>query len=196
MCQSRKWLRLRRIAHRTNFCARRANAHDSGQEIATIRAVRKVFLPITALLLAPLLHAFGQGEAAGVIKATTKLWEDGSKSTTIVDPDQRTAEETVTNAAGKTLRKITYLLDERNFALGAIHYDAKGGIRYKETYTRDAADHVIESAYAGPDGRALGRRVFVYRGDKLTGVEDYDAQGNKITPAQPASQARPDKHKR
>lgn len=172
------------------------NAHDRRADFASITAVRNAFLLSLALLLAPLFHAFSQGEAAGVIKATTKLWEDGSKSTTIVDPDQRTAEETVTSAAGKVIRKITYLLDERNFALGAIHYDAKGTVHYKETYTRDAADHVIESAYTGADGHALGRRVFVYRGDKLAGVEDYDAQGNRIVPAQPAGAARPDKHRR
>jgi len=156
--------------------------------------VKSTFLLCLAILAAPLVPAFGQGDAAGVIKATTKLWEDGSKSTTIVDPDQRTAEETVTNAKGKVLRKVTYLLDERNLALGAIHYDQKGSVHYKETYTRDAADHIVEAAYSGADGRALGKRIFVYRGDKLSGVEDYDAQGNRIAPAQ-TSPARPDKHR-
>ena len=158
-----------------------------------MKIVKSAFLLSFAILAAPIFPALGQGEAAGVIKATTKLWEDGSKSTTIVDPDQRTAEETVTNAKGTVLRKTTYLLDERNLALGAIHYDQKGSVHYKETYTRDASDHVVEAAYTGADGRALGKRIFVYRGDKLTAVEDYDAQGNRIAPAQAA---RPDKHRR
>ncbi len=155
--------------------------------------------PLLALILlfAAVVCSFGQGEPPGTIKATIKQRGDGSRSTTIVDPDQRTAEETITDMSGKVTRKTTFVLDERNLALGAIHYDAKGNIHYKESFRRDSADHVIEASFTSADGRSLGKRIFTYQGDKVASVEDYDAQGIKIMPAAAAtSQGRPDKHKR
>lgn len=134
--------------------------------------------------------------AGGVIKATTKLRPDGSSSTTIVDPDQRTAEETVRDASGKVQKKTTFLLDERNVAIGAVYYDAKGNIRYKESYQRDGADHVTETDFASPDGRSLGRRVFHYQGDKVVSFEDFDAAGNRIASTQPQSQGPSIRHRR
>ncbi len=157
--------------------------------------MRIFHLRLLALLCAFPMCAFGQGEAEGVIKATTKLRPDGSQAITIVDPDQRTAEETLKNAAGKVMKKTVFLLDERNFALGAVHYDAKGGVFYKESFRRDSADHVVESSFTSADGKSLGRRVFNYRGDKVSGVEDYDANGNRIAAASTPSPARPDKHR-
>ena len=130
-------------------------------------------------------------EEFGTIKVTTKLRPDGSKSTTITDPDKRTAEETVTNAGGKVLQKITYLLGDRDLAVGAIFYDAKGNVAYKASYERDGVGHVVEAAFSAPDDRYLGKRVFVYgNGDNATQVIDYDANGQIITPAQTASQSK------
>ncbi len=155
------------------------------------------FLPFSlAILFASVGCALAQdGDTSGVLKTTVQLYQDGSKSTISVDPDQRTAEETLTNPKGVLLKKTTYLLDERNFALAAIHYDGKGNIRYKETYQRDGADHIVESTFKSVTGQPLGKRVFVYRGNQLARVEDYDAQGNRILPTKPTGPGRPDKHK-
>jgi hypothetical protein len=149
-----------------------------------------LFLSLGLLLAVP---AFGQG--LGAIRATTKVLMDGSTATTVVDPEARTAEETVRDAGGKLLRKTTFLLDENNSSIAAVHYDGKGNIRYKESYQRDGANRVIESSLSAADGRALGRRVFVYAGDKLARIEDFDAAGNMIVPKATRA-ARPDKKRR
>jgi len=151
--------------------------------------VKTLALVLAGSLLASTL-ACAQ-EEYGTIKVTTKLRADGSKSTTITDPDKRTAEETITNAGGKVLQKITYLLGDRDLAVGAIFYDARGKVVYKVSYERDSVGHVTTSAFSAPDDRYLGKRVFVYgNGDNATQVIDYDANGQVITPAQTASKSR------
>lgn len=133
------------------------------------------------LLAAPLVRA---QETYGTIRATTKLREDGSKSTTIVDPEKRTAEETITDSGNKVLRKTTYLLGDHDLAVGAIFYNAKGVAIYQASYQRDAQGHVVESSFTSPDGRYLGKRLFVYGAkDAVSQVQDYDANGVLITSA-------------
>lgn len=157
----------------------------------------KVFLalaPIFFLAAAPAL--FAQGEPQGTIKATTKLRVDGTRATTIVDPDKRTAEETLTDSAGKLLKKTVFLLDDRNFANAAIHYDGKGNIRYKESYKRDGADRISESILFSKDDAPLGRRVFQYDTRGRAEIQDYDANGNLIARPQPVKPGRPDKKRR
>jgi hypothetical protein len=140
--------------------------------------------PLFCLLfsLALAASARAQGEQFATIKATTKYLEGGMKSSTVVDPEARTAVETLTNSKDQVLKKTTFLLDERNFAIGAIHYDGKGNIRYKETFARDLAGNVVEAKFTSADGQPLGRRVFNFNGNKLVGGVDYDANGNVIAP--------------
>lgn len=133
-----------------------------------------------SLALAALAHA--QGEQYATIKATTKFLEGGNKSTTVVDPDARTAVETHFDSKERIVKKIVYLLDEKNFAIGAIHYTNKGVVWYKETFARDMAGHVVEAKFTTEDGRPLGRRVFNFSGDKFVGGVDYDANDRVITP--------------
>jgi hypothetical protein len=139
-----------------------------------------LFCLLLSLALATL--ARGQGESYAAIKATTKYLEGGMRSSTVVDPDARTAVETLTNSRDQVIKKTTFLLDERNLALGAIHYDGKGNVRYKETFARDLAGHVVEAKFTSADGLPLGRRVFNFNGDKLVGGVDYDANDNVINP--------------
>lgn len=110
-------------------------------------------------------------------------------TTTIVNPDTRTAEETLKDAAGKTLKKTVFTLDERNFSTGATFFDAKGNVRYKETYKRDYADRVVESSLFSAAGKPLGKRVFSYDSRGNAQVQDFDAGGNLIAPAAPASRS-------
>ncbi len=126
-------------------------------------------------------------ESYGTIKATTKLRADGSTCTTIVDPEKRTAEETITDTKGKVQRKTTFLLGDRDLAIGAIFADAKGNVIYKASYQRDAYGHVIESSFTGPEGQYLGKRLFFFgTGDTVTRIEDYDAKGQLIARPQAA----------
>jgi len=125
-------------------------------------------------------------ETLGTIRATVKTRGDGSKVTTILDPEKRTAEETVTDQAGKVQRKITYLLGDGDLSIGAIFYDAKGNVTYKASYKRDTMGRVIESSFTSPDDQYLGKRKFVYGAGDAARVEDYDANGTLITRPQPA----------
>ncbi len=98
-------------------------------------------------------------ENYGTIKATTKLLLDGSKSTTIMDPDKHTAEETILDARNKVLRKTVYPLNDRNFARGAIHYNAKGVVIYKEVYVYDFNGRITESKLLTKDYQPKGHPV-------------------------------------
>ncbi len=154
-------------------------------------------MKIPALLFATLLLAAAAAHAQenyGTIRATTKLLEGGYKSTTITDPDKRTAEETIYDSRDRPLKKITYLLGEKDLSIGAIFADGKGKVIYKASYQRDGYGRVTESSFTGPDGRYLGKRIFTYGvGDKVTQVVDYDAQGQLIAPKaapQPAKKKR------
>ncbi len=146
-------------------------------------------------MVLPAVSFVSAQETYGTIKATTKLRPDGSKSTTIVDPDKHTAEETILDAGNRVLKKTTYLLGDGELAIGAIFYDAKGKAIYQASYTRDGAGHVTEAAFSAPDGRYLGKRVFVYaNGDTATQVIDYDANGQLIAQAQPVTKAAKKRH--
>ena len=136
-------------------------------------------------------------ESYGTIRVTTKLRPDGSTSTTVTDPDKRTAEETISDAGGKPLRKITHLLGERDLTIGAIFADGKGNVTYKVSYQRDALGRVVESSFTSPDGRYLGKRVFFYGArDAVSRVEDYDANGQLMAAPQTAGGAKPSRKKR
>ena len=153
-------------------------------------------MKITTLLLSALLLtasiARAQSDSYVTIKATTKIRLDGSKSTTIVDPEKRTAEETITDAGGKVTKKVTYLLGDGDIALGAIFSDPKGKVIYRETYKRDAYNHIIESSFTSPEGKYLGKRVFIYASaNGAPRIEDYDANGNlMVTPGSAGSTAK------
>lgn len=128
-------------------------------------------------------------ESYGTIRSTTKLRPDGSTSNTVLDPEKRTAEETITDARGKVLQKITYLLGDGDVTIAAIFYDLKGNVKYKASYKRDAQNRIVESSFTSPDDQYLGKRKFIYGAGDTARVEDYDAQGILIT--RPQAVARP-----
>jgi hypothetical protein len=144
-----------------------------------------LLLPALIVFTAPFVAA---QESFGTIKVTTRLHEDGTKSTTVVDPEKHTAEETFVDAHNKVLRKITYLLGDNDVSIGAIFSDAKGNVTYKASYVRDGANRITETTFSSADGKYLGKRVFVYAGGNgtaATQVVDYDANGQQIASAQP-----------
>ncbi len=152
----------------------------------------KTAILLLSLLLLTVPLARAQSDSNGTIKATTKLRLDGSKSTTIVDPNKRTAEETITDAGGKVTKKITFLLGDDDLALGAIYADGKGKVIYRESYKRDAYNHIVESSFTSPDDKFLGKRLFIYAsGNGTPRIEDYDANGNLMaTPGSTAKKRR------
>ncbi len=131
----------------------------------------------------------------GTIKVTTKLRPDGSTATRMVDPEKRTIEESLNDSSGKLISKTVFNTDERNIAVGATHFDAKGKVRYKEIYKIDSADRIAESTLLSATDQPLGRRVFNYDSKGNARIDDYDASGRLVAPATAAStsRGRPDK---
>lgn len=134
----------------------------------------------TAAFLFALLLPLAAACAQGTIRATTRVLPDGSTLTAVTDPDKRTREESILDAAGKMRSKTIFFLNSQNFARGATHLDATGAIRYKEAYKFDPAGRITESRLYSADDRPLGRRVFHYEGKNEARVEDYDAAGNRL----------------
>ena len=141
---------------------------------------------ILLLVLLVVTSAVAQtGQVA--VRATTRVLGDGSKATTITDSEQRTATETVTDAAGKTMRKTLYTLDDAGNSTGAVHYDGKGNVRYKESYKRDGAGRISASYLYSRDDRLLGHRKYIYDAKgNVSQIDDFDAAGQPIAKASPA----------
>jgi hypothetical protein len=138
-----------------------------------------------ALLLTFVIAAVAQDAPA--VRATTRVLADGSHATTITDREARTATETITDAGGKVMRKTLFTLDEAGLSTGAIHYDAKNNVRYKEAYKRDSAGQIAASYLYSKDDQLLGHRTFVYgsKGEVLQ-IDDFDAKGKLIPKATPS----------
>ena len=133
------------------------------------------------LILAAAPAAQAQLTRSDAIKATTTVHGDGTRSTMVVNPEAQSAEETLYNAAGKTLRKVVYPLDPQNQPIGAITYDAKGTIIAKSSYKRDSSGRIGEETITSAAGQFLRRRVYTYSmQNKISGVEEYDANGTLI----------------
>jgi hypothetical protein len=149
---------------------------------------RRILIPIVGILLsAGLRPSFAQGGKPAPIQASTKVFPDNSVSTTVVNSETGTAEETLRDALGKILRRTVYHLDARGQFTSATFFDGKNQIRYKETYTRDRFDRVVESRLFSATDAPLGRRVFTFDSKGRTKVEDYDAAGRLMTPAKGAA---------
>ena len=145
----------------------------------------------TAALLCALLLPLAAARAQGTIRATTRVLPDGSTLTAVTDPDKRTREESIVDAAGQVRSKTIFFLNSQNFARGATHLDAKGVIRYKEAYKFDSSGRINESKLFSADDRPLGRRVFIYEGKNTARIEDYDAAGNRLAAGARPSGGRP-----
>jgi hypothetical protein len=154
------------------------------------------------LILAALLALFSltAAQAQGIVRATSTLHPDGTRTNTVVDPDKMTAEETLTDLKGKVLRKTTYLLDENKQPIGSIAYDPAGNVLYRSSYKRDAQGRIEEENVSSPTGEFLRKRVYQYGAqNKVVSTSEYDAEGRlmpKVAKGIPVSAAKPDKKKK
>lgn len=155
----------------------------------------KTFTLAVCLFAAPLAHAqFTKGDA---IKATTTVNEDGTRKTLVVNPEEQSAEETYFDGAGKVTQRIVYPLDAHNQPMGAITYNAKGQIVAKSSYKRDESGRIGEETITNAAGQFLRRRIYSYATtNKISRIDEYDANGNLIAPPKPPRAAVPDKKKR
>jgi hypothetical protein len=145
------------------------------------RALR--FLVPAFLFVTGLQPLCAQGGKPAPIQASTKVFPDNSVSTTVVNLETRSAEETLRTSSGKVLRRTLYDLDARGQSMAATFFDSRNQIRYKETYVRDSLDRVVESKLFSATNSPLGRRVFLYDSKGRVRVDDYDAAGKLMIPA-------------
>ena len=143
--------------------------------------VKPAACPILFLLLG--MSVFGQDEPYAAIKETVRRFPDKSTSTLVTDPEKHTCEETMRDSAGKIMHRTVYPLNDQNMRRGALHYDAKGVLVYKEVYVYDYAGRIIESKLFTKDNQPKGKLVFVFDSNNNNArIEDYDEYGNLITP--------------
>ncbi len=119
------------------------------------------------------------GQAEGV-RARTQVYPDGSTRAVVVDYENKTSEEVMKDASGKVTKKTLYTMDDRGQVVGATHLDAKGNVRYREAFTLDGSNRVIQSQLYSSTDRPLGRRVLTYGSKGAPRVDDYDEKGNLI----------------
>lgn len=125
-----------------------------------------------------------RAQELGTIRASTTIHGDGTRSMIVNNPDTGAMEETVTDAAGKTLRKTVYQVDESGQAKNAIFYDPKGKLTSKAVYQRDSTGRIDRETIFAPNDQVIRRRVYHYGAkNKVTGIDEYDAAGQPVARA-------------
>ena len=115
----------------------------------------------------------------------------------MAEPVAQSAEETFYDIGGKVTQKIVYPLDPQNQPIGAITYTAKGAVIAKSSYQRDASGRIGEETITSAAGQFLRRRVYSYSTqNKISRVDEYDANGVLIAPPVPPKAAVADKKKK
>jgi len=142
----------------------------------------KQLLPI--LLIASLAPtALLAQEGGSALKVTSTLHSDGTQTVLKTDPDARTAESTLLDAAQKVIQRTVYTLDDQGQFATANIFDGTGKLLYKSSYNRDAHSRLTEQLDSSADDKLLCKRTFEYDNyGKLIRVRTFDAAGNETTP--------------
>lgn len=110
---------------------------------------------------------------------------DGTIKSKVLDRETNSSTEIIADTKGRVQKKTQFFFDNNNWAKGAIHFDAKDGIRYKEVFKRDGKGLVLQSWFYSPEDKILGHRDFHYDAKgKAVKVDDYDAAGRLIPAGQ------------
>jgi hypothetical protein len=120
----------------------------------------------------------------------------GTRSTTILDPEKHTAEETFTDSAGKVLKKTVFTVNERNFSTSAI-ITTRGAMSATKRFTHwtEAIGSVKRSSLPRTIGHSANA-FSITTNEAKAYIEDYDAKGTLIPAPAPVKPGRPDKKKR
>jgi len=140
-------------------------------------------LLLTCLTCSVATTALLAQEAGSAIKVTTTLHSDGTKTVLKTDPDARTAESTLMDAADKVLQRTVYSLDEQGQFASANVFDGNGKLVFKSTYNRDSHNRLTEQLDTNAADKLLRRLTFEYDVyGKLVRVHTFDPAGNETTP--------------
>lgn len=133
------------------------------------------------LLLAASRPVFAQAQP-GIIRVTTTLHSDGTKTVMQTNADEHTAESTTYNQAEKVMQRIVFALDDRGLAMSGKLLSAKGVVLSNIEYKYDGMNRVTEVATSTPDKKLVSRQVYHYDGNnRVTGIDTFDAAGNLIS---------------
>ncbi len=151
---------------------------------------------IPTLLLATLapITLFAQDGGAPV-KVTTTLHSDGTQTVLKTDPDARTAESTLLDAAQKVIQRTVYGLDDQGQFTTASVFDGNGKLVFKSVYVRDESNRLTEQLDSSADDKLLRKLKFEYDSyGKLTLVRTFDPAGNETTPIKKQSPGSRSRH--
>ncbi|MBA3387143.1 MAG: hypothetical protein H0T95_11100 [Chthoniobacterales bacterium] len=116
--------------------------------------------------------------ASDAVRVTVSRHEDGSRTAYEMDPANKKALATTTNAAGKTLETIKYQLDDAGrFSTGNV-FGPDGQLRFKTVYKYGPNGQLLEETQLTKDGVVKLKLVYSYDGsDKQNGYSVYDGAG-------------------
>ena len=156
---------------------------------------------IVGTACAPLVAQTQQtAAAAGSLRVTMSLNEDGSKTVYETDTANRKATATTTSAAGKLVGKIRYTLDEAGrYETGEVA-GPDDKLRFKTIYKYDAAGQLKEETQLTTDGAVRHKIVYAFdAAGKPAGYSVFDPSGKLLgqttpkaakAPAQPKTKQR------
>jgi hypothetical protein len=149
---------------------------------------------ITAFMfLAATMGAQAQdASAANVVKVTTTLHGDGTRTVTKLDAEARTTESSKYSGDKLIQRSVFKLNDQNKPETGEI-YDAKGKLLMKVKNVHDDMGRVSEETRYTSDDQFIVRLVYHYgTSGQVAKIDGYDASGNLL----PSGPAKKDKRNR
>ena len=115
------------------------------------------------------------------LRVTVSQNTDGSRTTYEVDPGNRRAVATTTSAAGKTLGKIRYVLDEAGRYESGSVFGPDDQLQFKTQYKYDAAGRLEEELRLNKDDSVTMKLVYAYDSNgRPAGYSVYDPGGRLL----------------
>lgn len=136
-------------------------------------------LSFAALILLAAAAVAGAEEAS--IKATSVVHPDGSRTETITNVGEKTAEERLVGADGKIRQRTMYTLDDEGRQSGGVVYGPKGQPVSRFQFVRDAMGNIVEHRDYTVKGEVIQRRIYRLSSDgKVLGIDTYDKSGTLV----------------
>lgn len=135
-------------------------------------------------------HAQLQDRGSGdAVRVTVAINEDGSRTAYEFDQANHKAIATTTDAAGKVLKKIRYVLDDGGrFSTGEV-FGPKEQFRFKTVYKYDASGQLLQETQCTKEDVVTNKIVYAYDAmGKQTGYSVYDGAGRLLGNTTPRSQ--------
>ena len=130
-------------------------------------------------LLACTACAYAQGGGTP-IKVTTAIHDDGTRTDTVKDVDNRTSETRTYSSSQKLRERCVYTLDDQGREVEGVVYNAKEAIVSRVALQYDALGNLRERAEKAPNGTLLRRFVYTQDPSGRVTVRTFDAGGKLI----------------